>query len=83
MKLSKDFQLKISQVCTKAGIEGLRGDLTCVRSAKALAAFELRTIVRFEDIYQTLPLCLKHRVNKKIYSVENLPNLVEEIFSST
>ena len=38
--ISKEFQLKISQICSELEVEGLRGDIVSTRAAKAIAAFE-------------------------------------------
>jgi len=43
IEMSKDFQLKISQICSELEIEGLRGDIVSTRAAKAIAAFENRS----------------------------------------
>ncbi len=84
--LKKDFQIKISQICSEAGVEGLRGDLVCTRAAKALAAFELRKEVTVEDIQKTISLCLRHRLRKdpmeSISSGDKVQKLFEKIFSS-
>jgi magnesium chelatase subunit I len=34
------------------------------RAAKALAAFEGRSEVTAQDIFQVIPLCLRHRLRK-------------------
>ena len=62
--ISRDYQLKISEICSELGIEGLRGDIVCSRAAKALAAFEKRTEVTIEDIKRTMILCLRHRLRR-------------------
>ncbi len=84
--LDKEFQIKISQICSEAGIEGLRGDIVCTRAAKALAAFELRTKVTREDIQKTISLCLRHRLRKdpmeSINSGDKVQKLFEKVFSS-
>ena len=64
VSINKDFQLKISQICSELEIEGLRGDLVSTRAAKALAAFENRTEVTIDDIKRTISLCLRHRLRR-------------------
>ena len=64
VQISKDFQLKISQICSELEIEGLRGDIVSTRAAKALAAFENRKEVTLEDIKRTITLCLRHRLRR-------------------
>jgi len=62
--ISKEFQLKISEICSELEIEGLRGDIVSTRAAKALAAFETRKEVTLDDIKRTITLCLRHRCRR-------------------
>jgi magnesium chelatase subunit I len=84
--ISKDFQLKISQICSELKIEGLRGDIVSTRAAKALAAFENRTEVTFNDIKQTITLCLRHRLRRdpmeSITSGDKVSIVFDKIFLS-
>jgi magnesium chelatase subunit I len=83
--LKEDYQLKISQVCSELGIEGLRGDIVSTRAAKALTAFENRTEVTLTDIKRTITLCLRHRLRKdpmeSINSGEKIETIFQAIFS--
>jgi magnesium chelatase subunit I len=85
--ISKDFQLKISQVCSELEIEGLRGDIVSTRAAKALAAFESRQEVTLEDIRRTITLCLRHRLRRdpmeSISSGDKVETIFQKIFSGT
>jgi magnesium chelatase subunit I len=85
--ISKDFQLKISQVCSELEIEGLRGDIVSTRAAKALAAFESRQEVTLEDIRRTITLCLRHRLRRdpmeSISSGDKVETSFQKIFSGT
>ena len=85
--INKDFQLKISQVCSELEVEGLRGDIVSTRAAKALAAFECREEVTLDDIKRTITLCLRHRLRRdpmeSINSGDKIESVFEKIFSST
>jgi magnesium chelatase subunit I len=85
--ISKEFQLKISQICSQLQIEGLRGDIVSTRAAKALAAFETRTEVTLDDIKRTISLCLRHRLRRdpmeSINSGDKIDGIFDSIFSST
>jgi magnesium chelatase subunit I len=85
--INKDFQLKISQVCSELEVEGLRGDIVSTRAAKALAAFECREEVTLNDIKRTITLCLRHRLRRdpmeSINSGDKIESVFEKIFSST
>jgi magnesium chelatase subunit I len=86
VQMKKDFQIKISQICSELGIEGLRGDIVCTRAAKALAAFENRTEVAIDDIKRTISLCLRHRLRKdpmeSINSGEKIQTIFNTVFST-
>lgn len=85
--ISKEFQLKISQICSELEIEGLRGDIVSTRAAKALAAFENRLSVEVEDIHRTIILCLRHRLRRdpmeSINSGDKIEATFQKLFSTT
>lgn len=84
--IEKDYQRKISEVCSELHVEGLRGDIVSTRAAKALAAFENRLSVTIQDIERILPLCLRHRLKKEpmelISSGEKVTKIIKKIFSN-
>jgi len=85
--ISKEFQLKISQVCSELAIEGLRGDIVSTRAARALAAFEGRQEVTLNDIRRTITLCLLHRLRRdpmeSISTGDKTGAVFEKIFSGS
>ena len=87
IEISKDFQLKISQICSELEIEGLRGDIVSTRAAKALAAFDNRSEVTLDDIKRTITLCLRHRLRRdpmeSINSGEKIDIAFQKIFLNT
>ncbi len=62
--MSRELTLKISEVCSMINVDGLRGDITVNRTAKALAAFEGATEVTQAHVARIIPLCLGHRLRK-------------------
>jgi len=84
--IQREFQLKISQICSELQIEGLRGDIVSTRAAKALTSFENRTEVTIEDIKKTITLCLRHRLRRdpmeSINSGTKIENVFAQIFSA-
>jgi magnesium chelatase subunit I len=86
VKINQAFQLKISQICSELGVEGLRGDIVSTRAAKALAAFENRLEVTRDDIKRTIILCLRHRLRRdpmeSINSGEKIESIFETLFSN-
>jgi len=64
VKLNYDFRVKISEVCSRLDVDGLRGDIVTNRAAKAYAAYNQRDEVILEDISKVITLCLRHRLRK-------------------
>jgi hypothetical protein len=61
VKIARDLQVLISDVCSRLDVDGLRGDLVVNRAAKALVAFEGRDTVTQEDVGRVISSCLNHR----------------------
>ena len=78
--MNKEFQLKISQVCSELEVEGLRGDIVTTRAAKALTAFECRQEVTMDDIKRTITLCLRHRLRRDPMESINSGHKIEAAF---
>ncbi len=53
----------ISELCSKVGADGLRGDLAMINCAKSLAALNGRDEVMKKDVEEAAVLCLPHRRN--------------------
>jgi hypothetical protein len=61
VKVSRQLQLLISDMCSRLNVDGLRGDLVINRAAKALVAYEGRDTVTQEDVGKVISACLNHR----------------------
>nr|YP_009294499.1 Mg-protoporyphyrin IX chelatase [Asparagopsis taxiformis]AOM65982.1 Mg-protoporyphyrin IX chelatase [Asparagopsis taxiformis] len=59
-----DLRVKISEVCGKLDVDGLRGDIVTNRAAKAFAAYNSKNQVEVDDIKKVITLCLRHRLRK-------------------
>jgi magnesium chelatase subunit I len=73
VEMPADLQLLISEVCSRADVDGLRGDLVVNRAARALVALEgcapgksasAKLRVTKEDIARVVGMCLNHRMRK-------------------
>jgi len=80
VKISDDFKLKISQVCSELDVDGLRGDIVTNRASKAYAAFQKRQEVTFEDIEKVITLCLRHRLRKDPLETIDSGDKVQKVF---
>jgi magnesium chelatase subunit I len=84
VEISYDLRVKISEVCSRLDVDGLRGDIVINRAAKAHAAFNGCDKVTVEDISKIITLCLRHRLRKdpleSIDSGDKVGKVVKEIF---
>jgi magnesium chelatase subunit I len=84
VELDYNLRLKISEVCSKLDVDGLRGDIVTNRAAKAFAAYDARTTVTIDDIATVITLCLRHRLRKdpleSIDSGDKVSKVFKEIF---
>jgi magnesium chelatase subunit I len=84
VEIDYDLRVKISEVCSKLDVDGLRGDIVTNRAAKANAAYNSRDKVTVEDIAKVITLCLRHRLRKdpleSIDSGDKVNKVFKEIF---
>ena len=84
VELNYDLRVKISEVCSRLDVDGLRGDIVTNRAAKAHAAYHGRTEVTLEDIQTIIKLCLRHRLRKDpletIDSGDKVSKIFKEVF---
>ena len=57
---------RAAQLCLTLGADGLRGELTLVRAARAAAAFEGRRAVADEDVRGVALSALRHRLRRNV-----------------
>jgi magnesium chelatase subunit I len=74
-----------AELCIALGVDGHRGELTIMRSARALAAFNDRDRVSVEDVRAVSALSLRHRLRKdpleSIDSSARIEQAFDDIFS--
>ena len=84
VELEYDLRIKISEVCSRLDVDGLRGDIVTNRAAKAHAAYHKRDKVTVDDISSIITLCLRHRLRKdpleSIDSGDKVSKVFKEIF---
>jgi magnesium chelatase subunit I len=84
VEIAYDLRVKISEVCSKLDVDGLRGDIVTNRAAKAHAAYNGCDKVTVEDISKIITLCLRHRLRKdpleSIDSGDKVGKVFKEIF---
>lgn len=60
-----------ADLCLALGSDGLRGELTLVRAARAFAAYEGRREISTEDVIKLAPMTLTHRLRRDPLSTES------------
>jgi magnesium chelatase subunit I len=84
VEMDYDLRIKISEVCSRLDVDGLRGDIVTNRAARAHAAYNNRDKVTVEDISKIITLCLRHRLRKdpleSIDSGDKVSKIFKEIF---
>ena len=84
VEIDYNLRIKISEVCSRLDVDGLRGDIVTNRAARAYAAYNNRDTVTVEDISKIITLCLRHRLRKdpleSIDSGDKVSKVFKEIF---
>jgi magnesium chelatase ATPase subunit I len=78
---------KIAQLCADLKVDGHRGELTILRAARALAAFEGRRTVTDEHVKRVSAMALRHRLRRdaldETATSEQIQQAVDEVFPNT
>ncbi len=77
---------KAARLCVALGSDGLRGELTLLRAARALAAFEAQTSVGDAGLRRVAPFALGHRLRRnpldEAGSAVRVARAIEETFGA-
>ena len=63
--IARDLMFEIAAFCLDVGVDGHRGDIIMLKTAKTLAAWHGRKQVVSEDIKDSAQLALPHRIRRK------------------
>ncbi|VVT11327.1 magnesium chelatase ATPase subunit I [Erythrobacter sp. EC-HK427] len=79
-----DVLTDAAELCAAVGADGLRGELTLMRAAKALAALRGAKAVRREHLVDVAPLALRHRLRRDVLdetgSTVRIERAIAELF---
>ncbi len=65
LKIEPGVLRQVAQMCIDAGVDGHRADITMVRAARALAAWNGRNSIHPDDLRQAACLVLPHRMRRR------------------
>jgi len=75
-----------TRLCMATGADGLRGELTLMRAARAVAALEGKKTVQRQHLAEVAPMALRHRLRRNVLdetgSTVRITRAVEELFSA-
>ena len=66
MEVPDEVLTDAARLCSASGVDGLRGELTLMRAARALAALRGARTVRREHLLAAAPLALRHRLRRDV-----------------
>lgn len=64
VRMDEDLLRCIGEICVRLHLDGHRGELTAMRAARALTAYEGRNRVTAEDVRQVAVMSLRHRLRR-------------------
>src|SRR6476661_7273584 len=87
LTMARSVLEKIAQLCADLKVDGHRGELTIMRAARALAAFEGRRAVTEEHVKRVSAMALRHRLRRdaldETATSEQIQQAVDEVFPNT
>jgi magnesium chelatase subunit D len=87
VKVDRSLLQQIARLCLDLKVDGHRGELTIMRAARALAAFEERKRVTEEDVKRIAVMSLRHRLRRDVLeetpSGERIERALEKVFADT
>jgi magnesium chelatase ATPase subunit I len=82
--VSRAILEKIAQLCSDLKVDGHRGELTIMRAARALAAFEGRRSVNESDVRRVSAMSLRHRLRRdaldETATSEQIEQTIDQVF---
>jgi magnesium chelatase subunit I len=77
---------RVAELCMKLGTDGLRGELTLMRAARALASFEGDSVVGDQHLQRVAASALRHRLRRdpldEAGSTARVQRAVDEVFNA-
>ncbi|MDD1701557.1 MAG: magnesium chelatase subunit D family protein, partial [Methanoregula sp.] len=72
--VSDDMLRMIAQICIDMAVDGHRADITMMKTASTIAAYNNRTEVNEDDVREAAALVLSHRMRRRPFSEQQMDN---------
>lgn len=82
LNMSKELQTEVARICVAAGTDGLRGELTLLRTSRALAALEGTNEVTRDQLHRIATPALRHRLRRNPLDDSNAATRVARALES-
>ncbi len=66
LEVGDDVLQRAAELCAKLGTDGLRGELTLLRTSRAFAAYEHDSTVTLDHLRRIAPMALRHRLRRNV-----------------
>ncbi len=76
VEIPRELLFEIARTCVEVGVDGHRGDIIMLKTAKTLAAWNGRTEVVEADVRDAAELALPHRIRRQ--PLMDIPDTVQE-----
>lgn len=85
IEVPESVLIDVAEICSAVGVDGLRGELTLMRAARAYAALKGARIVKRDHLLQIAPMALRHRLRRDVLdesgSTARIDRAIAEHFS--
>ncbi len=76
VKFSRQMLYEIGKSCLDIGVDGHRGDIVVLKTARTLAAWHGRDQIRHSDIHEAVELALPHRIRRQ--PLMDIPDTIQQ-----
>src|SRR6185369_12837914 len=85
VRIDRELLTRIAKFCAELKVDGHRGELTIMRAARALTAFEGGKKVKEDDVKRVVGMSLRHRLRRDILeetaTTERIEQAVESVMN--
>jgi magnesium chelatase subunit D len=82
VKIAHALLRQMVEMCIAVKVDGHRGELTLMRSSRALAAFEGRKKVTEADVRRVAAMCLRHRLRRNAFEETVSDEVISQVVDS-